>query len=222
MKTIVVSDTHLTAKFDQNKYKFLKSIFATCDQLIVNGDFWSAYCSSFDEFVNSEWKKLFPLMLSKKTIYLFGNHDREKFMDHRMNLFSVEQHQRYKYSTGAGTFQIEHGHLFFKHQSFSDEKLLKLYRKIKIDESLRVPLEALCCKNFGIAFISKLYGYMNANIKDKHSSSTQKNDILVVGHTHIPEDDRALRFVNTGFINFGFGWYLEINNRESKLVELTY
>ena len=119
MKTIVVSDTHLTAKFDKTKFNFLFNLFSSCDKLIVNGDFWSCYSSTFDEFVNSDWKELFPIMLRKNTTYIYGNHDREEFMDERINLFSNSACLRTKFTNGKTTFHIEHGHLFLSTSQFT-------------------------------------------------------------------------------------------------------
>ena len=222
MKTIVVSDLHLTATFDQNKFVCLKKLFENCEKLIINGDFWSCYSSSFEEFLNSQWRQLFPIMLAKKTIYLYGNHDRSEFMDQRVNLFSIEQLSSLNYSSGEHDYHIEHGHLFFKHQSFSNPIFLKLYRKLKIDEKLRQPLENFLYRTFDFKTLTKYFGYLNNEIKNKNSQLMQSGKILVVGHTHAPENDKVMKFVNTGFIGHNLGWYLEINNRGYSLVKFTY
>jgi len=94
----------------------------------VNGDFWSCYSSTFDEFLDSDWAGLFPLMLEKKTIYIYGNHDRKEFMDERVNTFSVEQSSIKLLDIRSNTFHIEHGNLFFKHQSNSDPRYLRLIK----------------------------------------------------------------------------------------------
>lgn len=75
-KTIVISDLHLTTNFDNRKFQFLKNIFTNSGQIIINGDFWSYYSCTFDEFLDFKWQELFPFMRAK-TIYIHGNHDRE-------------------------------------------------------------------------------------------------------------------------------------------------
>jgi predicted MPP superfamily phosphohydrolase len=88
MQTLIFSDTHLTKGFNRKKYEFLREIIEPVDRVIINGDFWDGYLTSFDKFVNSEWQKLFPLLKEKQTIYLYGNHDKTKWCDSRVNLFS--------------------------------------------------------------------------------------------------------------------------------------
>ncbi len=81
MKTIVLSDTHLYEEFDEKKFNFLKRIISKVDRVIINGDFWDSYICSFSDFINSPWKKLFPLLKTKKTVYIYGNHDKKSLTD---------------------------------------------------------------------------------------------------------------------------------------------
>jgi len=67
----VISDTHLTNKFNENKFNKLRSIIESSDKIVLNGDFWDGYATDFEDFYNSKWSALFPLLKSKKTIYLF-------------------------------------------------------------------------------------------------------------------------------------------------------
>ncbi len=221
MKTIVVSDTHLTAKFDKTKFNFLFNLFSSCDKLIVNGDFWSCYSSTFDEFVNSDWKELFPIMLRKNTTYIYGNHDREEFMDERINLFSNSACLRTKFTNGKTTFHIEHGHLFFKHQSIHNPKFMQINRELKIDERIRHPLDNFLYKKYWYKKISKIFGFMNNKIKLEGKKIIDEQIILVTGHTHIAEFNRNT-FVNTGFIDQGLAWYLEITDRDYQLRSVSY
>jgi len=221
MKTIVVSDTHLTAKFDKDKFNFLFNLFSSCDQLIVNGDFWSCYSSTFEEFVNSDWKQLFPIMLEKNTTYIYGNHDREEFMDKRINMFSKIQNLRTEFASKNNIFHIEHGHLFFKHQSIHNPKFMQINRKLKVDERIRHPLDNFLYKIVGIGNLSKILGFMNNKIKLGGQKIIGSQKILVTGHTHIAEFDKN-KFINTGFIDQGLGWYLEISDQNYKLHSVFY
>ena len=96
MNILVFSDTHLYLPFDGKKFNFLKKIISDSDQVIINGDFFDDYMISFDEFIKSPWNQLFPLLKKKKAIYIFGNHDQEKFSDKRTEQFSDSQKIRYK------------------------------------------------------------------------------------------------------------------------------
>ncbi len=42
MRILVISDTHLTHKFDQRKFEYLLSIISQADKVIINGDFWDS------------------------------------------------------------------------------------------------------------------------------------------------------------------------------------
>lgn len=220
MKTIIVSDIHLTAKFDLAKFTFLKTLFKKCDKLIINGDFWSCYSSTFDDFISSDWKQLFPLMLEKKTTLVYGNHDRPEFMDDRVKLFSVELEPRITYSLGKYSYHIEHGHLFFKHQSISNPRFMAFNRRLKVDERIRQPFEHLLFKSIGIEHLSSIQKLMNNPIKNRSKIGTEL--ILITGHTHIAEVDTTRKFVNTGFIDQGLGWYLELSDNGYELVKCKY
>lgn len=222
MKTIIVSDIHLTAKFDKNKFDFLKKLFQSCDKLIINGDFWSCYSSTFDEFINPDWKQLFPIMLAKNTSYLYGNHDKKEFMDQRVNLFSIDQNATLEFAQGKNNYHVEHGHLFFHHKSISNHRFMELNRNLKIDEIIRRPLDNLLLKKIGVERLSKLFRFTNKKIKDNGSKIFQNKIILVTGHTHLAESDLNLGYVNTGFIDHKMAWYLEISDDKYELKYTKY
>lgn len=111
MQTVIFSDTHLTHHFDSQLYDYIKKIIESADQVVINGDFWDAYLTTFDAFVQSEWQKLFALLQKKHTVYVFGNHDKREFMDERMSWFSQEQLQKYSFESAGKHITVEHGHL---------------------------------------------------------------------------------------------------------------
>ncbi len=78
MKTIIFSDAHLTNRFDEPTYRFLENMILSADKIIINGDFWDGEVVSFNQFINSKWQKLFPLLLERKAVYIYGNHDRQR------------------------------------------------------------------------------------------------------------------------------------------------
>ena len=222
MKTIVISDTHLTNKFDERKFEFLKNLFLSCDQLIVNGDLWSAYSTTFDKFLNSKWKELFSIMLEKNTIYIYGNHDQKKFMDDRVTLFSIEQHERYNYQLGLNNYHIEHGHLFFKFKGFKNPIYLLINRALRVDHMFRDPINKLINRVIGIENLGEKSTFMNKKIKTGAKEIFKNNNILITGHTHIPEHDPNLKYINTGFIHFNMAWYLEITKNNYSFKSAKY
>src|SRR3990172_1424130 len=68
MKILVFSDSHLTDKFEEKKFYFLKKIIRQSDFVIINGDFWDGYLTTFNRFISSNWSKLFPLLKLNKIL----------------------------------------------------------------------------------------------------------------------------------------------------------
>lgn len=217
-KYLIFSDTHLTDQFDEKKFVFLKKIISSADQVIINGDFWDGYQISFDKFINSDWKKLFPLLKKKKTIYIYGNHDQKNFCDKRTMMFSVQQTERYILKTKKYHFVIEHGNKIYP---FYDETtkiktpfLIKILFKI---------LEKTLIKTSGSFFFRFPLGIrLNKTMIKRFKKIYNHGEILICGHTHSAEFDLKKHLINTGFILHGLGHYLIIENEEPKLKKEKY
>ena len=106
---LVFSDTHLYLPFDQKKFNFLKKIISESDRVIINGDFFDGYMIKFSKFIDSPWNQLFPLLKNKKTVYIFGNHDKKEFSDKRLSLFSDSQVSNYQLPTTHYNLIFTHG-----------------------------------------------------------------------------------------------------------------
>ncbi|OGK18225.1 hypothetical protein A2866_05065 [Candidatus Roizmanbacteria bacterium RIFCSPHIGHO2_01_FULL_39_8] len=207
MKILVFSDTHLTHTFEPNKFELLKKIILKADRVIINGDFWDGYRTTFDTFIASDWKRLFPLLKSKKTVYLFGNHDRKSFMDKRMRLFSDTQSETFILRINGKNFIFEHGNRI---SPLLDESPLMPHFLNRI--TTRIAGFAL--KN--ISFLQFLHKRMNVIIKSKMEKRLKRDDILLCGHSHYPEIDLKHKFVNSGYIQNGKAHYLIIE--EGKII----
>ncbi|MFI5240838.1 MAG: metallophosphoesterase [Microgenomates group bacterium] len=206
MRILVFSDTHLTDNFEEKRYKFLKKIIENSDQVIINGDFWDGYVTDFDKFTKSEWSNLFSLLKSKKTTYLFGNHDKPEFSDRRTSLFSTEQQQSVSIKTRVDNLIIEHGdkYLPFIDAKLSRKNIPKSFARHSLD------YESFLIRNFGTTLIKNLYQKYNNAIKEKSAPHLKNKDVLVCGHTHLLEIDLKAKFINSGLINYGLGQYLLI------------
>jgi len=213
MKIIVISDIHLTEEFDTKKYIFLKKIISSADQIIINGDFWDGAITTFSRFINSPWKKLFPLLKRKKTIYLFGNHDKKDQSDNRVSLFSIKQAYRHIIRTKKNMFIIEHGD---KYQPKAFEQLSFLPHNGSVHIFVNIlfdKFERLLFKIFGEKTIQKkLYGKLNNETKLNIKQLVSRGQMYVCGHTHAQELDFKNRFINTGIIRHGIGQYLLIED----------
>ncbi len=125
MKILVIADTHI-GKFDKKKYLFLQRIISKCDRLIINGDFIDTWVITAEQFLESPWKGLFPILLEKKTVYIKGNHEKNIAEDIARN-FSVKFCNKHEEIINGEKFVFEHGDQILKEM---EGIILKLYRRI--------------------------------------------------------------------------------------------
>ena len=203
MKILVFSDSHLTDKFEEKKFLFLKKIISQSDLVIINGDFWDGYLTTFDQFISSDWNRLFPLLKLKKTIYIFGNHDRESYMDRKASIFSDIQTYSYRLKLNGINFVFEHGH---RQYPTLDEKLPRSLNKFS------TKIVGFILQN--ISLLQFILKRANRIIKRKIQNKIRKNDVFVCGHSHYAEFDLKNRFINTGFIENGLAKYLLIDDEK--------
>lgn len=216
MKTIVFSDTHLSSRRYRKKFDYLCSIIEPADRVIIMGDFWDGFLTSFDKFVNSRWSALFPLLLEREAIYLYGNHDRPQWSDSRVSLFSVAQASSHKLSAGNLTLYLTHGHTVFT--SLEDQfPVLNHSLPLRLGANIDVLHKLVWGKRF-------LQQDRNSNDVARRWAAEHlpENEILVCGHRHYPEIDIANRMINTGFIGVGYGNYLRIDGDTIELVRERY
>ncbi len=216
MKILVISDVHLTEKFDERKYNFLKKIISSADRVILNGDFWDGHATTFEQFIHSEWKALFPSLKAKKSVYLYGNHDRKTYSDKRVGLFSNRQSSQYYFVSGNKKFIIEHGNRICP---FWDEGHEKLPRLI---EPFVLILAIIAVKTLGKYFFKIVSSPFNRRIKKVVESVAKKNEVYVFGHTHLAEIDLKNHFANSGFIQDGLAQYMIIEDEKIQLKEEWY
>lgn len=211
MNILVFSDTHLYLPFDQKKFNYLKKIINSADQVIINGDFFDGYMISFEDFVKSEWNKLFSLLKSKKTIYIYGNHDKKEFSDNRVSLFSNKQTYRLELKLNNKNFIFEHGQNLRKTPDmYIDFTKPSLAWLVFLTYLLHYLLTTIFKKNF----LDLRHGWTNkiskTRIKEQYRS--KKNDFYVIGHNHFGEVDEKNRFACSGINLYGFAQYLTIDS----------
>lgn len=207
MKTLIFSDTHLTASFDKVRFDYLKHLFQKFDQIIINGDFWDGYETTFEKFARSQWKDLFPILLAKRTVYIWGNHDKPQWTKDP-SIFSIAQYDAYTLPVGKQELHIEHGHRLAPSFDISYPKFS--YFLSALFSSRR------------FQFGRKLRGWENMQMKQFGMKNLAQNQILVCGHSHIAENNKKLRYLNTGLIDYGIANYLSIQNGKISFVTETY
>ncbi|MEK7522571.1 MAG: metallophosphoesterase [Patescibacteria group bacterium] len=215
MNILVFSDTHLYLPFDIKKFNFLKKIIIGSDQVIINGDFFDDYMINFEDFINSPWNQLFPLLKKKHAVYIFGNHDQEKFSDQRLNLFSDVQTSSYRLQVTSYKFIFTHG------QQFRETPDLFIKRIFKPFVSLVVRIAHYKRQNlvniFGRNFLKLRFAYRNIATKEKAIKTIKNNEFIIVGHNHWAEVDEKNHFACCGAILYGFAQYLTIDSVSGKI-----
>ncbi|MBP7740716.1 metallophosphoesterase family protein [Candidatus Woesebacteria bacterium] len=212
MKILIFSDSHLTHKFDKELFDYISKLVKNVDQVIINGDFWDAYLTSYKKFTNSKWNELFPILKKKNTIYVFGNHDKKKFMNGKHDLFSIHQADDYEFKSGNRDFYITHGHLisptydnilFFRNPMFVRflyRIFVFLTRKVKVFAKLFNPVEKK--KNHKKLEILKEYS-------DKKKIGGQ---FFIFGHSHVPMLNISDNFISLGTMQGKMGGYCIIDD----------
>lgn len=226
MKILVFSDTHLTHKFDQKKYQYLHSIIAQADRVIINGDFWDSWFTTFDKFVNSKWSQLFPLLKEKNTVYIFGNHDEKEDVDQRINLFCNDFGDEYIIRIGNQTVALTHGYnMLANRRGYIESKYRELL--VKHDTLLLV----IVLRHL-MNFLERMGYKLNPNLLRKSSFAKKSNQLmkknrlesnkdgwLIGADTHLSEIDHQQKYANSGSILYGYASYLLIEDGELNLIE---
>ena len=198
MKTLLFSDTHLSHNFDRDLFDYIVKLVKSADQVIINGDFWDAYMLSFDEFCNSKWKALFPLLKQKHAIYIFGNHDKKEFMDDKYSLFSEQQFESYQFQSGDKLFIVSHGH--FVSPAYDRISFLKNPNRMvrsfynNFLQLVNLPI----AKQIFLLFEERVNVGHLEEIKTYIQQNQKPNQIFIFGHSHIPELNLEQRLISTG------------------------
>lgn len=216
MKTVVISDTHLSGKVYPKKFRYLKSIIEDADKVILAGDFWDGFVVSFDKFVNSEWQMLFPLLRERQAVYLYGNHDRPEWCDERVSLFSVKSGADTSLSVGGQLYHITHGHTILTPY---DDRLPVLNHKVPLRIGSHIDLAHKAI--WGKRFLGRK-SRINAPMAKWAANNLSEEQVLITGHSHYPEIDLSRRFINSGFIGLGYGNYVVIYPSGPRVIKERY
>jgi len=216
-KLAIFSDTHLYHRFNLAQFEFIKGIVESVDQVIINGDFWDHYETTFEQFISSQWQQLFTLLKQKKTIYVYGNHDATSFSDERVNFFSDQQVDECLVEVGQYLLRVKHGHQAVPSWDVKHPRLFKNKPMLKLGNIFQLAGVSL----FGEGFLKVIFTYWNWIVK-KCVQQWPENEILVCGHTHLAEFNLAKKYINNGVIRWGLGQYLLVDRGDLNLVRGRY
>ena len=215
MKTLIFSDTHLDHNFDQKRFDLLKDLIEQVDRVIINGDFWDVYLTSWEQFLNSEWNKLFPLLKQKESIYIFGNHDKAEWMDDRMSLFSNIQ-------TSSTEINIENKKLIIQHGNEIYPSIEEKYPRLFSNKILISLYGIYDFLSGNVSWWFTTGHFENRKLKQWVKRNFPQDHVLVCGHTHLFEDNQQSRFINTGLIRFGYLQYAIVTDDQIEVFDRRY
>jgi predicted phosphodiesterase len=214
----------LSTKFNKKLFSALTELISKSDRVIINGDFWEGLAIKFDDFVKSDWSKLFPLLKQKDAVYVYGNHDHRMYSDDRVMRFCSQAVNEYVLETPSRKYLFRHGHefLFPKH---SEKYLLKHKQQAGTRlRKLRLAVADVVQQGgfglFGPKILPSFINYMPAMERRSIGAPEQ---VLVCGHTHRPYINKKTGFLDIGFFNFGWANYMEIDETGNyKLISRRY
>lgn len=220
MATLVFADTHLSDRFEPELFAALKPLIERADTVIILGDLWDWYKCSFDAFCSSEWALLFPLLNSKKTYYIFGNHDRHAFCDERVKLFSQWQGESLSVELDGVSLQIEHGDRIAPSKDGSFPRLSRFFRPVYMRYYYIEDATGRRAKWLRrMLLLTRWWAHLRILKYVKLHSSTS---VRLMGHSHIPVADLANKYFNPGAFGKGYASYLWIENGDIALHEEAY
>lgn len=217
MRTIIFSDTHLTSDFDQAKFKYLENLIQDADRIIINGDFFDGYLTSFSDFLASPWNELLKLLNKKETYYLIGNHDRSARHDPRVKQFAQWSGDRLGLTIDGLQFFFEHGNRIAP--SFDDR--WPWLTRWKLLTQLSATLEAWGVKLLGRRCLI-IYKPRSSLMKRWWRKHPQSEKILVCGHSHYSEYQNNSTYINCGLIRHHLASYILVENGSIKLIKERY
>lgn len=224
MQTLVFSDTHFTKKFHQKQYDALVKLISESQRIVINGDFWEGLSISFDDFLKSQWSKLFPLLKQKDTVYVYGNHDDKIFCDNRVYQFCNKAVDEYLMETPKQNFLFKHGQEFFFPEFIRNRHAEHVKRartlRMRLSNAKNSLIQSIGFGLFGPKVLPSFINHLPAELLSKVKKSGY---ILVCGHTHRPAHNPKNSFLDIGFFNFGWANYLIIDDSgDFKLVNERY
>lgn len=174
--------------------------------MIIVGDFWDIWHTSFDRFIRSEWSRLFPLLKQKNTIYLWGNHDPIEYMDSRVKRFCVTAAREHVICVRGKKWTITHGDIF----TTTNERMFRVTHEHEWAKTiLRIweRLESWTARVFGRNGLVVFDRKYDVEVRRAVSESGKR---YITGHTHVFRSRPETGFLSTGLVRHGLGQTIEI------------
>ncbi len=221
MKYLIFSDTHLTDKFDRQKFQFLKKIINAADKIIICGDFYEGALIDIKQLLYSKWGPLLELLKKKEATFIPGNHDPLSGTNLEES-FCSEITDKYAFESNGETFIVQHGHRIVPGLAKFEEKFSRSCKRLLIRAILK--LEKFVSIKFGwkTPYIF-IYRYLDLKSALEYKrKSIESETYLIMAHLHFPYFHEELKYLNTGYIMHGLGSYVTVENGRAELHKEKY
>jgi len=197
VKRLVISDTHIGSRFSRKEEIYELLVEKEYDQLILNGDIIEFLKVPTFSKVALEIFKV-AKNKAKEVIYIIGNHDvaMSSFVD--QDFENIKFVSEYCFTEGDRKFRIEHGDKY-ETGIVHHRALMSIISSFQnaLEKILDVDLSTWFANlNINKRKIKRLWDIIDLNMDV---------DVLVVGHTHMPEaviwideDEKIKTYVNCG------------------------
>lgn len=200
---LIISDTHLTRRFNKRQYQALTRVIKPFSTIILNGDFIDLYVDEFSD-IEKAWEPLFEKLREKTVYYVFGNHDRRRdAIDY--SRFSTSQHDIFEFTQAGKRFRVEHGHRLAPYVDTKKKNFSPLLSRLGT-YSDRVLTQVL-----GKYFL-RIYKQDNDRMRVWQEKHLSKDTYLICGHSHWAEFSPSDTYINDGLFVDGFAQYLTIED----------
>jgi predicted phosphodiesterase len=210
MRTIIISDTHLSNRFEEWKFDLLVRALKEADKVVLAGDFWDYLYTSFDSFLKSRWQELFPLLKERHAIYINGNHDPESLRDSRVSLFCDQMMESFCFTSGERAFYVVHGHQILGNLTVRYPQLGKIGFVKMLMKFCGWLTDSLPSKVMGRAYLTRQFLNGNERMKVWQKENLDGKTFLICGHTH--RQDLDSNFANAGMIKNNLAQYLVVED----------
>ncbi len=195
MRTLIFSDTHLTDHFDQLQCDYIVKLVKSVDKVIINGDFWDGYLTTFDKFLVA-WEPLLHVLAKHDVLYILGNHDNAVLTDERAKKFATVLDGQYTFAAGSTSYRVAHGHMQSREFDVEHPQLTKYFGWFY--PIFPIILNLPYCGTWLRARNQRAKRKLEYELMQFTETRAQKHEVYVFGHSHLMADNSAIHYVNPG------------------------
>jgi predicted phosphodiesterase len=209
MRTLIFSDTHLTGTFDQSECDYIVKLVQSVDKVIINGDFWDGYLTTFDKFLKA-WEPLLAELARHDVTYILGNHDTPKLTDERATQFSTVIDGEYVFEAGNNTYRVAHGHRHSREFDVRHPAATRLLGWLYpvVNSMKKYPIVGPWLHGQDEQAKKELESQLISFVGEH----AQPGELYVFGHSHLPSYSSEDQYLNPGSFRHNLARYFIIDD----------